>query len=60
MGLPIVLCILAVPLILVGTITRFRGRPPSYVSREDLRPQVDATPGHMQSDLGHLLDEGRP
>jgi len=60
MGILIVLGILAVPLILVGIITRLRGRPPTYASREDLRPEIDATLGRMESDLAHLVDDRRP
>lgn len=60
MGLLIVLGIFAVPLILVGIITRFRGQPPAYAGREDLKPQIDATLGRMESDLAHLSDDRRP
>lgn len=60
MGLLIVLGVLAVPVILVGMITRFRGRPPAYLSREDHERQIDSYLGRMESNLAHLVDDKRP
>lgn len=57
MGLLIALGVLAIPLLLVGMITRLRGRAPAYLSREDHERQIDSYLGRMESDLAHLVDD---
>ena len=56
MGLLIILGALAIPLLLVGLLTKWRG-----VQRynDEWRPQIDRTLGRTETSLAELVDEKR-
>ena len=57
MGLLVILGLLAVPLILVGVITKWRGG--SYRYNDELDPKIDSTLGRTATSLAELTDERR-
>jgi hypothetical protein len=56
MGLLIILAVLAIPLVLVGLITKWRG---AQRYNDEWQPQIDRTLGRTETSLAELVDEKR-
>jgi hypothetical protein len=55
MGLLIFLAVLAIPLVLVGLITKWRGG--SYRYNDEWAPHIDRALGRTETSLAELVDE---